>query len=74
MTERTAAAMLPRWGEKDPGACAHERIERIGIQRLPMGKLRLYLVTCRLCGTTLTTRTLRDQRDLRKGKGPAATP
>ncbi len=63
--------MLPRWGQNDPSDCPHDRIQRVGVQRLPLGRLRLYLVTCVHCGTTLTTRTL---RDLRKEKGPAAAP
>ena len=63
--------MHPLFGEKDPGTCRHERVERIGVQRLPLGRLCLYLVTCRLCGTTVTTRTL---RDLREGKEPGTSP
>lgn len=50
----------------DPGTCPHERVLRIGIQKSPSKDWRLYLVTCRRCETTLTTRTL---RDLRRGKG-----
>ena len=45
----------------DPAACPHERVLRIGIQRSMLGPDRLYLVTCRRCGTTLTTRTLRER-------------
>ena len=32
---------------------------RMGIQEFPFEPFRLYLVTCRDCGTTLTTKTLR---------------
>jgi len=51
---------------EDPGNCSHERVLRIGIQQSPRRETRLYLVTCRRCETTLSTRTL---RDLRRGKG-----
>ncbi|MCK6479148.1 MAG: hypothetical protein HUU06_08705 [Planctomycetaceae bacterium] len=51
---------------KDPGSCPHDRVRRIGIQKSPRRDWRLYLVTCVLCETTLTTRTLRERRE---GKG-----
>ena len=65
MLEGTTTAMQPQFGQRDPGSCPHGRVVRIGIQRLPLGRLRLYLVTCLDCGTTLTTRTLRDRKEKR---------
>ena len=47
---------------RPPGICRHRRVLRIGIQEAPAGPMRLYLVTCRECGTTLTTETLRRER------------
>ena len=35
------------------------RIARIGIQKSPFPPFRLHLVNCLLCGTTLTTKSLR---------------
>jgi hypothetical protein len=55
--------------ENDPADCGHVRLRRIGIQRSPLSPRRLYLVTCRDCGTTLTTRTLRD-RHVESALGP----
>ena len=44
--------------------CPHNSFERTGIQRLDIGEihLRVYLVTCRSCGKTFSTQTLRDMR------------
>jgi len=44
---------------RNPAACRHRRLVRIGIQESPAAPFRLYLVTCRDCGTTVTTETLR---------------
>lgn len=44
---------------RDPSACRHRRLLRIGIQESPSEPFRLYLVTCRDCGTTVTTKSLR---------------
>ena len=44
---------------KNPGACAHRRLLRIGIQESPAEPFRLHLVTCRDCGTTIATESLR---------------
>ncbi|HEU4395917.1 MAG TPA: hypothetical protein VFS92_10145 [Planctomycetota bacterium] len=41
------------------GPCRHPRLTRIGIQESPFEPFRLYLVTCRDCGTTISTKTLR---------------
>lgn len=49
---------------RDPATCPHRRLRRIGIQRSPVSPRRLYLLTCLDCGTTITTRSLRDKRDL----------
>ena len=54
----------------NPVHCHHERVQRIGIQESARKPGKLYLVNCRLCGTTLTTRSLRDQRE--KGRAKAA--
>jgi len=48
---------------RDPGNCRHARFQRIGIQRAPVAPHRLYLMTCRACGTTLATATLRAVRE-----------
>jgi hypothetical protein len=53
----------------DPARCRHRRFLRVGIQRAPLPPYRLYLLTCRDCGTTLTTQTVRARRD--RGKTPA---
>ena len=45
-----------------PVGCRHLRFTRVGIQRAPMPPYCLYLLTCRDCGTTLTTLTIRDRR------------
>lgn len=45
----------------DPASCPHARVQRIGIQKAYPIPVRLYLVTCTRCGTTLTTRTLRER-------------
>jgi hypothetical protein len=45
--------------DRSPAICRHARVARIGIQESPAAPFRLYLVTCRDCGTTLTTETLR---------------
>jgi len=47
---------------RNPAACRHRRLLRIGIQESPAAPFRLYLVTCRDCGTTLTTESLRGDR------------
>ena len=71
MLERTDTLMMPPPSLRNPEGCGHERVQRIGIQTAPRAPRRLYLVNCRLCGTTLTTRTLREQRDAKKkGKPP----
>ena len=44
---------------RNPSVCRHRRVRRIGIQESPAAPFRLYLVTCRDCGTTITTETLR---------------
>jgi hypothetical protein len=49
--------------EGDPGRCRHRRFLRAGIQRAPLPPYRLYLLTCRECGTTLTTQTVRNRRE-----------
>jgi hypothetical protein len=43
--------------------CRHRGFTRVGIQRAPLPPYRLYLLTCRDCGTTLTTQTIRNRRD-----------
>ena len=45
--------------DRSPTVCRHVRVRRIGIQESPAAPFRLYLVTCRDCGTTITTTTLR---------------
>ena len=52
--------MAPTMLMQDPATCTHDRVKRTGIQRSQRGEIRLFLVTCLRCGTTLTTRTLRD--------------
>lgn len=46
-------------GRTDPASCSHGRLVRIGIQKSPLPPFRLYLVTCLICGTTVTTASLR---------------
>lgn len=55
-------ARLPFGVTRDPAACPHRRFRRIGIQHSPISPRRLYLLTCTECGTTITTRTLRDKQ------------
>ena len=55
----------------DPARCRHRRFLRVGIQRAPMPPYCLYLLTCRDCGTTLTTQTVRSRRDAGKPPAPA---
>ena len=43
--------------------CPHRRLERLGIQKSPLAKGNLYLLTCLDCGTTLTTTTLREKAE-----------
>ena len=52
---------LPK--DPDPGECRHGSLQRLGIQRFPVEPFRYYLMTCRACGTTLTTATLRRCRE-----------
>lgn len=56
----------------DPAGCRHRRFQRVGIQRAPLPPYRLYLLTCRDCGTTLTTQTVRSRREGGKAPAPAA--
>ena len=42
--------------------CRHCRLARAGIQRFPVPPYRLYLLSCRSCGTTLSTWSLRIDR------------
>ena len=48
---------------RSPAACRHRTFIRVGIQRAPLPPYRLYLLTCRDCGTTLTTQTIRGRRE-----------
>jgi len=57
-----------RTQDEDPGSCAHRRFNRVGIQRAPVPPFRLYLMTCRDCGTTLATQTLRGRRESATGE------
>ena len=50
-----------------PADCPHDRVQRIGIQKTPFPPYRLYLVTCRACGTTVSTTTLRRRRRRKPG-------
>jgi hypothetical protein len=61
-----------RPGDVDPGSCSHPAIVRIGIQKAPVPPYRLYLVTCRSCGTTLATSTLRKERSFADAPGADA--
>ena len=47
----------------NPSECHHRAFLRVGIQRAPVPPYRLYLLTCRDCGTTLTTQTIRGRRE-----------
>lgn len=49
--------------DDNPASCRHARFKRIGIQKAPVAPFRLYLMTCRACGTTLATMTLRRVRE-----------
>ena len=53
---------------RNPEGCPHRRLLRIGIQESPRAPFRLYLVTCRDCGTTLTTESLREERPEEGGR------
>jgi hypothetical protein len=56
-----------------PAACRHRTFIRVGIQRAPLPPYRLYLLTCRDCGTTLTTQTIRGRRESsRRSPAPSA--
>jgi hypothetical protein len=55
--------------DADPGSCGHRKFHRVGIQRAPVPPFRLYLLTCRDCGTTLATQTLRGRRENAPGNG-----
>jgi hypothetical protein len=57
-TERTPSSQ-----DGNPASCGHARFQRIGIQKAPVPPYRLYLMTCRACGTTLATMTLRRVRE-----------
>jgi len=54
--------MLPPPKTIDPGDCRHSRIRRLGIQHVPWRPHRIHLVTCILCGTTVSTEHLRIQQ------------
>jgi hypothetical protein len=56
-------ARNPRPKGPAPVGCRHRRFTRVGIQRAPLPPYRLYLLTCRDGGTTLTTLTLRARRE-----------
>ena len=67
-------ARIPRPRARDPAQCRHPGFVRAGIQKAPVPPYRLYLLTCRGCGTTLATQTLRTQRRVaRTPPEPAAT-
>lgn len=55
----------------NPSICRHRAFFRVGIQRAPVAPFRLYLLTCKDCGTTLTTLTIRRRRESR---GSSALP
>jgi len=62
-----------RYDARGPAVCRHRRFKRVGIQRAPLPPYRLYLMTCRDCGTTLTTQTIRGRREAsRKSAEPSA--
>ncbi len=59
----------------NPSACRHRTFLRVGIQRAPVPPFRLYLLTCRDCGTTLTTQTVRRRCEAAGGAAaPAPAP
>jgi hypothetical protein len=61
-----------RSAAKDPPeGCCHPRLQRTGIQKFPFPPHRLYLVTCRECGTTLTTLSLRMVREAFASASPS---
>lgn len=64
-----ARSSVPPHG--NPSVCRHRSFLRVGIQRAPIPPFRLYLLTCRDCGTTLTTQTVRRRRE---AAGGAAAP
>lgn len=66
-------ARNPRPNQPAPVGCRHLRFTRVGIQRAPLPPYCLYLLTCRDCGTTLTTMTIRNRRDASRAvHAPAA--
>jgi hypothetical protein len=54
----------PKPEAMNPDSCRHLRFQRIGIQRAPVPPHRLYLMTCRVCGTTLATASVRRLRSV----------
>jgi hypothetical protein len=53
----------------DPADCAHTLNIKLGIQRFPFPPFRVYLLRCARCDTTLTTGSMREQKQ--RGERPA---